>query len=275
MGVKDLYTILRTKAPGAFREITLRELVGKRIAVDASMAINQCWRSHKLTDANGTPTQHLQGLFNRLVAYRASGIHVVFVFDGKPHLHELKAATQERRAAVDKDRPSRAAFDDTRVLLTHLGIPYFTADGEAEAAAAALLITGECDYVATEDSDAIVFGANVLRGLNASGNPIISVDHAEILRALRMTSEQFIQFAILLGTDYSARVAGPVTALKKYAEYPINETVFDYYIDPMAHLPAMYSTAATPVDHAALIAYMTSRGFDQTRIAKQVARLSQ
>lgn len=41
MGIKQLTKLIQELAPGAVRECELKELTGRRIAIDASMAIYQ------------------------------------------------------------------------------------------------------------------------------------------------------------------------------------------------------------------------------------------
>ena len=72
----------------------MKSLHGRKIAVDASMAIYQFLiavrsggpnqQSFQLTNDAGETTSHIQGMFNRTIRYMTEGIKPVFVFDGKP-----------------------------------------------------------------------------------------------------------------------------------------------------------------------------------------------
>ena len=94
MGIKNLSKLIGDCAPAAVRELNLKELMGRTIAIDASMAIyqflvavrsaSQGGNSVQLTNAAGEVTSHLQGMFNRTIRMLESGIKPVYVFDGKP-----------------------------------------------------------------------------------------------------------------------------------------------------------------------------------------------
>lgn len=74
------------------REVPLSSLHGRKIAIDASMAIYQFLIAVRhggpnnaaamLTNADGETTSHVQGLFNRTIRFLTEGIRPVFVFDG-------------------------------------------------------------------------------------------------------------------------------------------------------------------------------------------------
>jgi len=95
MGIKNLTKLIADYAPAAVRELSIKELTGRSIAIDASMAIYQFLvavrsagaggaPSMQLTNASGEVTSHLQGLFNRTIRMMEGGIKPVYVFDGKP-----------------------------------------------------------------------------------------------------------------------------------------------------------------------------------------------
>jgi len=72
--------------------VPLSSLHGRKIAVDASMAIYQFLIAVRhggpnnaaamLTNADGETTSHIQGLFNRTIRFMTEGIRPAFVFDG-------------------------------------------------------------------------------------------------------------------------------------------------------------------------------------------------
>ena len=88
-------TILNETFLQCVREVPLSSLHGRKIAIDASMAIYQfliAVRSQNgaggtavmLTNADGETTSHIQGLFNRTIRFLTEGIRPVYIFDGKP-----------------------------------------------------------------------------------------------------------------------------------------------------------------------------------------------
>jgi len=93
-GIKGLMKLISDEAPDAIKERELESYTGRKVAVDASMAIYQFLiavrsggegiPSTQLTNDAGEVTSHIQGMFNRTIRMLSSGIKPVFVFDGKP-----------------------------------------------------------------------------------------------------------------------------------------------------------------------------------------------
>jgi DNA excision repair protein ERCC-5 len=79
MGVKSLWTLLHTLA----RPINLESLAGKRLAVDASIWLNQFTKVADLYDTRQF-SPHVAGFFKRICKLLFYNIKPVFVFDGKP-----------------------------------------------------------------------------------------------------------------------------------------------------------------------------------------------
>lgn len=90
MGIKGLTQVIEDRAVGASKEIKLKDLFGRKIAIDASMALYGFLIAIRpdsffnLTDQNGEATSHLQGMFYKTLKLVQNGIKPVYVFDGKP-----------------------------------------------------------------------------------------------------------------------------------------------------------------------------------------------
>jgi len=115
----------------------------------------------------------------------------------------------------------------SKSLISLLGMPSIDAPSEGEAQAAAMVKRGDARYVVSQDYDTLLFGAPVLmRNLTVSGRRklhgrTISVNPeritlAEVLSGLRISREDLIRIAILVGTDFNTGVRGigAKTALK-------------------------------------------------------------
>jgi flap endonuclease-1 len=171
------------------QEITLRDLNGKIVAVDAFNTIYQFLSTIRQPD--GTPlmdskhriTSHLSGLFYRNVNLLTQGMKLIYVFDGKAP--ELKGKTQESRefakeearkkyeaARKEENIEAMAKYAkqttqlteemlrESKVLLDTLGIPVIQAPSEGEAQAAYICRAEENVYaVASQDYDSLLFGA--------------------------------------------------------------------------------------------------------------------
>jgi len=196
-----------------------------------------------LMDRDGRITSHLSGLYFRSAALLEIGLKLVYVFDGKPP--ELKRKTimervsakmqaeKDWKEALEKGETKKALSRATRTsrltdemvdescdLLDALGIPWIKAPSEGEAQISHMAKKGDVWAAASQDYDALLFGTPTLvRYLTLAGKRRLpsgkKVDVApeiialnEVLGALKVTREQLIDMAILIGTDFNDGVRG-------------------------------------------------------------------
>ena len=64
--------------------------------------------------------------------------------------------------------------------------------------------------------DVLVYGAPLLRNVTSGTEPLTLIEGHEVRDALDMDPSQFLDFALLLGTDFTDRIknVGPIRALK-------------------------------------------------------------
>jgi len=192
MGV-DLGDIISRK------KISLEDLSGKTIAIDAYNAIYQFLSiirgiaGEPLKDRSGKITSHLSGLFYRTINLLEKGIKPVYVFDGKPP--SLKEAEIKRRMKIKEEavikyedalkrgdfeeakryaqmtsRIEDSMVEDAKRLLSSLGVPWVQAPSEGEAQAAYMAFKGDVWGVASQDYDSLLFGSpKLIRNLTLSG----------------------------------------------------------------------------------------------------------
>jgi len=100
--------------------------------------------------------------------------------------------------------------DEVMEFLTSLGIPFLKAVSESEETCAYLQKNGLVDYVLTEDTDALTFGANEV----ILGEKLYNLK--KILFDLDLSYNSFIDLCILCGCDYTSTIPkiGPINALK-------------------------------------------------------------
>ena len=96
MGIHGLMKLLTEECPGAIKEQEMENFNGRKVAIDASMAIYQFMIairtasqggggvSMNLTNDAGEVTSHIQGMFSRTIKMLTSGVKPCYVFDGKP-----------------------------------------------------------------------------------------------------------------------------------------------------------------------------------------------
>jgi flap endonuclease-1 len=222
------------------------------------------------TDSRGHITSHLVGLLLRTTRLIADfDIRPVFVFDGKPP--ELKMRTlsvrhgyrerarREWEAAVGRGDYSTAwskavrmnwltqpMQDDAKRVLQLLGLPYIQAPQEAEAQAAHMAMKGDVWAANSRDCDSVLFGTpRLVRYVTISGQeflpskglsrPLIPelIELQRLLDSLKITREQLIDLAILVGTDFNQGIkgVGPKTALKLIREFGRAEDLPQNYRD--------------------------------------------
>jgi flap endonuclease-1 len=195
------------------KEQTIKDYTGRKLAIDASMAIYQFLvavrsageghgPSQQLTNEAGEVTSHLQGLWYRTLKFLEAGIKPVYVFDGKPptlkggELAKRKAAkekaiadlaaAQEAGNEEDVERFSKRTVrmtpeyvEDCKKMLRLMGMPVIEAPCEAEAQCAALAKSGKVYAAVSEDMDTLTFGApRLVRRLwasEASKTPIMEI----------------------------------------------------------------------------------------------------
>jgi flap endonuclease-1 len=273
-------------------------------------------------------TSHLVGLFYRVTRLLAEyGSTLIFVFDGKPP--ELKAAEIARRREVRArfaseaeaaraegdlarayskstmtSRLTREMVGEAREMLGLLGVPVVQAPGEGEAQAAFMAARGDAWAASSKDYDALLFGTpRLLRFLTIGGKEFLPsvgqfrpikpelIDTASWLAHLKLTREQLIDLAILVGTDFHQGVhgIGPKKALKllqtygrleslpedireKVGDFAIVEAVRQIYLAP--DVTSDYEIRFGTPDERGLIAFLCDeRGFSRTRVEAAIGRV--
>ena len=244
--------------------IMISELSGKVIAIDAYNTIYQFLATIRgitgelLTNNNGEVTSHLSGLFYRNINLLAEDIKLIYIFDGKPS--PLKSKEIDRRRQVKQDALNKyqeaitaGRFEDARkygqatsvltdkmveeskMILTLLGIPYIQAPSEGEAAAAQLTQSNIAFACASQDYDSLLFGAKrLIRNLAISGKRKVPnrnvyvdiepeiIEQEQFLNETGLNLEQLVDIGILIGTDFNPGGIpgiGPKTALKLVREH--------------------------------------------------------
>ena len=261
--------------------IKLSDLSNKIIAVDAFNTIHQFLATIRgstgelLTNSHGEITSHLSGLFYRNINLLAEGIKLVYVFDGVSsplktneiqRRHQIKEiATEKYEKALVQGKLEEARkysqatsvltdlmIEESKRLLSLLGIPTIQAPSEGEATASKLTNTDLVQICASQDYDSILFGAKrLVRNITISGkrkvpNRNVYIDlpveifHLEdILNQTKLTNEQLVDVGILIGTDYNIGGIpgiGPKTALKLIQKHSKLENI-DQLQEPLSDVP--------------------------------------
>lgn len=252
------------------KEISIKDLKGKTIAVDAFNAIYQFLTTIRqpdgtpLKDSKNNVTSHLSGIFYRNINLILEGIKIIYIFDGKSP--ELKKRTLENRKEIKdtaKEKYEQALKDEdieemgkyarfesyldekkineSKELLTAMGIAVVQAPGEGEAQASFFAQQSDIYAVASQDYDCLMFKApKLIQNLSLAkkrktANGFIDVqpqliELKEDLKELEINQEQLICIGILCGTDYNPggiKGLGPKKSLKIVKEFETKEKIFE------------------------------------------------
>ncbi len=331
MGVSELGKLI----PSSIRRVVdIKQLQGKTISVDAYNALYQFLASIRqpdgtpLMDSKGRITSHLSGLFYRTINLLEERVWPVYVFDGKPpelKLYEIARRRRQRDDALDmwmkavergdkeeaRKYARRALFltddmvEDAKRLLTCMGVPWVQAPAEGEAQAAYMAKVGAVWAAASQDYDALLFGAPVLvRNITITGrrkvpgrNEYVEVkpeiiELNDVLKALRLRSrEQLVDLAILLGTDYNpdgVPDVGPQRALRLIHEFQSLDKVLnvlrltaqsadlikirEYFLNPV--VTDRFNISFGDVDEKGIIEILVyEHDFNRDRVLKGIERI--
>jgi flap endonuclease-1 len=278
------------------------------------------------SDSQGRITSHIIGLVMRTTRLMDEyGIRPIFVFDGKPS--DLKHATlAERHRSREKAREewkqavgrgdyhtawSRAGRmnsltqdmqNDAKRVLELLGIPMVQATQEGEAQAAYIAANGDVWAANSRDYDSVLFGSpRLVRYLTISGQEYLPskgisrpltpelIELERLLNSLRLTREQLVDLAILVGTDFNAGIqgVGPKKALKLLRTHgdlenlpqgymeklPVNlDEIREAFLNPS--VTHDYDLQFKRLDEQGLIQFLCNeRGFDHERISLVINRM--
>ena len=308
--------------------IDLSDLAGEKIGVDVFLSAYQFITAmtgedgRPLSDSKSRPVAHLMGFLDRATILIASGIEPVFVFDGKPP--DLKRETlDDRRArknvakkkwedaiesgdlkAAKKIGPQIAEYtpemvQETKDLFDVLGVSWIEAPMEAEGAAAVRARNGELHAVATQDWDALLYGAPIMirnlmsHGTKKFGRTLTAerIVLQDLLDEHGLTHEQLVDLGIMIGTDFHPgfKGIGPKTGLKlikahgtleavaevKGIEVPTNiEEIRNLFLNHPINEDEELPTTNRAVEEQIRAFVQNERGFSENRTMRALDRLA-
>lgn len=236
MGIIKLKDFLNKNAPKCLNSTKLSDYAGKKIAIDTSLIIYRYILAMRKTgrdllSVDGHNTSHLYGIINLLIKLFNHKITPVFIFDGKSP--DIKQATLQKRwenrvhaeekleTNIELTKEQKITYfiqsfkitseiiDDTKKMLSILGVPYIEAPEEADSQCVSLLENNLIYAVATEDMDLLTFKCNrLLKNFFSYDEEIIEISYTKMLEELKINDNQFLDLCILLGCDYLPRLPG-------------------------------------------------------------------
>lgn len=232
------------------KERKLGDFRGRVVAIDAYNAIYQFLSIIRqpdgtpLMDSMGRVTSHLSGLIYRTSNLLKEGIKPVYVFDGKPP--DLKKGTVKARAEARETakkeweaalaegdlekafaKATRAArlekpmVEQSKELISKLGLPWVQAPSEGEAQASYMGTKDDVWAAASQDFDSLLFGSpRLIRNLTITGKRKLpskqiyvdvqpeEIELARALSSLEIDRHQLIDLSMMIGTDYNSGIKG-------------------------------------------------------------------
>ena len=230
------------------KEITMKNLLGKKIAIDAFNSIFQFLATIRqpngipLQDYEGNVTSHLSGLFYRTLNLLENDIKPLYVFDGPPHELKLKEIYKRREIRDQQKKAMEEAQDEedekeamkhaqasskltsvmiqeSKELLSYMGVPCVEATHDGEGEAARLINDNIVWASSSQDYDSLLFGAKrLVRNLNINRKKkvknttvTLNIEYYTIdtvLDHLKLTHDQLIDVGILVGLDFFDGIKG-------------------------------------------------------------------
>ena len=238
MGIHLLQTFLTSQRDKNVKEIHLRNLNNKKIAVDISIYLYRFKEMGNL----------IENMYLMCSIFRYYDIHPIFIFDGKsPTVKQdtINKRKESKQNAKDefiklKKNMSNCSFNEKKemelkldilrkkfisvkkkdiiqiqCLLDAYGMTYVTANNEADELCGILTLTNTVYACMTEDTDIMAYGARkILRYFSLIKHTVVLYDMPLILQNLHMTVREFQELCVCSGNDY----------------INMSKNIFNYYI---------------------------------------------
>lgn len=252
MGVNGFIKIIRL-APRCITKRKFRYYHGHKIGIDASHTLYKFCKALTNTthykNKDGEVTAHLFACFFKSCSATRYAIMPFWVFDGPPPSIKRQTLLERKKIRdtaisklsndkLDDDEKSRLEkksftltpklIKEAKHLLSLMGLPYVDSPEEAEAQCAAFEKSNITNGISTEDWDALFFGCNKIYKNFSNKCDVIEIDRRILLEELKMTQEQLIDLAAILGNDYCDGIIGlkPTDAYDKFKHCDFNMDKF-------------------------------------------------
>ena len=253
MGIKNLNSFIKKHSQNGIKDITISDLQNRTIAIDTSIFMYKFMYSHRFID------NFIQQLFH----LKSFNIKPIYIFDGKPPeekkevldsrkeskikiSNKLVELEEKRSKLVDSNEieninkeiqsirkkqiiVTKSDVSNLKRVFDILNVDYIQADCEADLLCCELYKNNKVYACLSNDMDFLPSGAGrLLRNYNLSNN-LQLYDLQIILQDLDLTYEQFVDFCILCGCDYTCKISrlGPETAFKVIKQYKNIEGILE------------------------------------------------
>ena len=233
MGIRYLNRFLKEEASQSIKLISLKQLSGKKIAIDISIYM------YKYASENSL----IENIYLLLSVLRHYNIIPIFIFDGKApdEKKELLQKRKEDKKAAEEEYNTlqnkllinenmdeiekqeiltnmdllkkkfvnihKKDIEIVKRLIRAYGATYYDAPGESDEICALLTIKGKVWATLSEDMDMFVYGCpRVIRYMSLLNHTAVLYDTKSILELLGITQKDLREICVLSGTDYNSVV---------------------------------------------------------------------
>jgi 5'-3' exonuclease len=250
MGIKNLNRFFKDNASESINFIELKELSGKKIAVDISIYM------HKYASENAL----IENMYLMLSVFRHYNVIPIFIFDGKSPDEKKELLVKRKADKVDAQEEynniknllnnnadmsddekkelkttmvtlkrtlislKNTDIENVKDLIRAYGATYYDAHGEADELCAMLTIKGKVWACLSEDMDMFVYGCpRVIRYLSLPSRSAVLYDLNGILKELGINQKELREICILSGTDYNIQTKN----LNLNSDSSLERTLYD------------------------------------------------
>ena len=247
MGIKNLNNSIKKYLKSDIKKIYIKNIQNSIIGIDLSIFL------YRFIYNKSNP---FECFLRQIMVFLSYNILPVYILDGKApsekrntidkrnykrdkiveniqHL-ENKLMTEtdysqkmEYQKMIEKLKKKCVFFSDDLInKITHffdlMGIPYIREQSESDWLLANLSKENLIDYVLSEDTDMLAFGAKkILRNFSIREESFLLYDLEHILSELDISQEQLVDICILCGCDYMKKLSGcnchkSIGNIKKY-----------------------------------------------------------
>jgi flap endonuclease-1 len=259
MGIKLLNRFLKNNVKDSMKLISIKELSGKKIAIDISIYMYKY----------ATEGSLIENIYLMLAIFRYYNIIPIFIFDGKPPLEKkevlIKRSEEKKEAEeefnniknilknssnMDSDekqelvnnmdllkkkfiRISKNDIQNVKQIIRAYGATYYDAPCEADELCAMLTIKEKVWACLSEDMDMFVYGCpRVIRYFSLIKHTVVLYDMKEILVKLNLNQQELREICVLSGTDYNINNENSCniyTTFKYFKNYKNENSSDDFY----------------------------------------------
>lgn len=219
MGV-DLKTLIKKYSPDSIKKINYSDHSGEIWAIDASIFIYKfCY--DPLSKGKNSHITQFYNLLRRLLNFN---ITPIVIFDGKVPELKLKLIEKRKKEKHEKMEKikeleakgedvsvikrqlitfSESVYDDIITVCNMLNVQSIRANYEADSLCIKLLKEHNINAIMSEDFDILMGGGKRMLCKFDYSDSITEINLDKVLIDLKITYEQFVEIAILIGTDYT------------------------------------------------------------------------